>query len=186
MVLHSHIQIFSGYVANLAFTLPQGATGPQGPQGIQGATGATERKGTRVTKETRVILELLVQSRLLPVKQHTPPVLMIGTLSCSHLTRAVRITKSLCDFIKEGSTGDRYASGTLNFTLRHDDSRYAINTGAINASGYPPQALSAPLGFINIGDYAVGQGYMASRTLWGVYLQTTGVVVAGITIRLRY
>lgn len=135
MVLHSHIQIFSGYVANLAFTLPQGATGPQGPQGIQGATGAigatgpqgtqgatgaTERKGTRVTKETRVILELLVQSRLLSVKQHTPPVLMIGTLSCIHLTRAVRITKSLCDFIKEGSTGDRYASGTLNFTLRVD------------------------------------------------------------------
>ena len=82
-----------------------GAKGDRGIQGIQGATGATGAKGDKGDKgdkATRGILELLVQSRPLSVKQHTPPVLMIGTLSCIHLTRAVRVTKSLCDFIKEG------------------------------------------------------------------------------------
>ncbi len=90
---------------------------------FRGLLGLLERKETKETKETRAtrgILELLVQSRLLSVKQHTPLVLMIGTLSCIHRIRVVRITKSLCDFIKEGYTGDRYASGTLNFTLRVD------------------------------------------------------------------
>ena len=89
----------------------------------QGLLGLLERKETKETKETRAtrgILELLVQSRLLSVKQHTPLVLMIGTLSCIHRTRVVGITRSLFDFIKEEYTGDRYASGTLNFTLRVD------------------------------------------------------------------
>ena len=36
----------------------------------------------------------------------------------------------------------RFRNSQFYFTSGHDDSRYAINTGPINASGYPPQALS--------------------------------------------
>ena len=59
----------------------------------------------------------------------------------------------------------RFRNSQFYFTSGYDDSRYAINTGAINASGISSTGTISTSGLMNIGDYAVGQGYMASRTL---------------------